>query len=326
VTKLHGINSRDLHRKEIYAQDEISYLVRNPKMEYYVIIYNLKNNKNLNDNEDLIRFVALTNEGLFRELQNRKNEFSLIDTSFLKLPQDIKISYAMDNFSKVITTGEYVDIKNKKKSFNAKSIYPNLDFKYTNNSKKMEIIKFEELENKLIKYNEEFVLVDRDVAQLYGVETREINQAVLNNLDKFPEGYIVELKNEEKIELIKKFDRFNKLKHSTVNPKVFTEKGLYMLATIIKSKVATQTTIKIIETFAKVKELSRNINDIMKTDDENIQKNLASKSNKILEDIIEIEDEILSNDEDGEVIETTTKFEFNLGFAKVSRSIKKIKK
>ena len=115
----------------------------------------------------------------------------------------------------------------------------------------MEIIKFEELENKLIKYNEEFVLVDRDVAQLYGVETREINQAVLNNLDKFPQGYIVELKDEEKIELIKKFDRFNKLKHSTVNPKVFTEKGLYMLATIIKSKVATQTTIKIIETFAK---------------------------------------------------------------------------
>lgn len=190
----------------------------------------------------------------------------------------------------------------------------------------MEIIKFEELENKLIKYNEEFVLVDRDVAQLYGVETREINQAVSNNPDKFPKGYILDLNDEEKIELIKKFDRFNKLKHSTVNPKVFTEKGLYMLATIIKSKVATQTTIKIIETFAKVKELSRNINDIMKTDDENIQKNLASKSNKILEDIIEIEDEILSNDEDGEVIETTTKFEFNLGFAKVSRSIKKIKK
>ena len=189
----------------------------------------------------------------------------------------------------------------------------------------MEIIKFEELENKLIKYNEEFVLVDRDVAQLYGVETRDINKAVANNPEKFPKGYIIELNEDEKKELVENFHRFNKLKHSTVNPKVFTEKGLYMLATIIKSKVATQTTIKIIETFAKVKELSRNINDIMKTDDENIQKNLASKSNKILEDIIEIEDEILSNDEDGEVIETTTKFEFNLGFAKVSRSIKKIK-
>lgn len=190
----------------------------------------------------------------------------------------------------------------------------------------MEIIKFEELENRLIKYKNEFVLVDRDIAQLYGVETRDINKAVANNPEKFPEGYILELNEEEKNELVENFHRFNKLKHSTVNPKVFTEKGLYMLATIIKSKIATQTTIKIIETFAKVKELSRNINNIMKTEDENLQKELASKSNKILEDIIEIEDEILSNDEDGEVIEITTKFEFNLGFAKVSRSIKKIKK
>lgn len=127
----------------------------------------------------------------------------------------------------------------------------------------MEIIKFEELENKLIKYNEEFVLVDRDVAQLYGVETRDINKAVANNPEKFPEGYIIELNEDEKKELVENFHRFNKLKHSTVNPKVFTEKGLYMMATIIKSKVSTQT--------------SKN-------------------------------------------------FEFNLGFAKVSRSIKKIKK
>ncbi len=146
----------------------------------------------------------------------------------------------------------------------------------------MEIIKFEELENRLIKYQDKYVLVDRDVAQLYGVETRDINKAVANNPEKFPKGYILELNEEEKNELVENFHRFNKLKHSTVNPKVFTEKGLYMLATIIKSKVATQTTLKIIETFAKVKELSRNINSIMKTDDENIQKDLASKSNKIL--------------------------------------------
>jgi len=189
----------------------------------------------------------------------------------------------------------------------------------------VEIIKFEELENRLIKHRDKYVLVDRDVAQLYGVETREVNQAVLNNLDKFPKGYIIELNKDEKDELVKNFDRFNKLKHSTTNPKVFTEKGLYMLATIIKSKVATDTTIKIIETFAKIKELSRNINSIMKTEDENIQKNLAKKSNKILEEIIEIEDEILANAEDGEVVETTTKFGFNLGFAKVSRNIKRLK-
>lgn len=190
----------------------------------------------------------------------------------------------------------------------------------------MDIIKFDDLENKLIRYKDEYVLVDSDIAQLYGVETRDINKAVKNNPDKFPDSYIIELTKEDKNELVEKFHRFDRLKHSTVSPKVFTEKGLYMLATIIKSKVATQTTLKIIETFAKVKELSRNINSIMKTDNEEIQKELAIKSNKILEDIIDIEPDILADDEDGEIVETTTKFEFNLGFAKVSRSVKKIKK
>jgi len=189
----------------------------------------------------------------------------------------------------------------------------------------MEIIKFETLENKLIDYKNSLVLVDSDVADLYGVETKEINRAVKNNPNKFPDGYIIELTKEEKNELVEKFHRFDKLKHSTSNPKIFTEKGLYMLATIIKGEKAIQTTLKIIETFAKVKELSRNINNIMKTTDEQVQKELAQKSNSILEEIIEIEPDILEDDEDGEVVETTTKFEFNLGFAKVSRSIKKIK-
>lgn len=190
----------------------------------------------------------------------------------------------------------------------------------------MQIIKFEELESKLIKYKNDVVLVDRDVAELYGVETKEINKSVKNNPNKFPDGYVIELTKDEKNELVKNFHRFNKLKHSTVNPRIFTEKGLYMLATILKSEVATQTTLQIIETYSKIKELSRNINNLMKTTDEEIQKELANKSNKILEDIIEIEPDILEDDEDGEVIETTTKFEFNLGFAKVSRSVKKVKK
>jgi phage regulator Rha-like protein len=189
----------------------------------------------------------------------------------------------------------------------------------------MEITRFNTLSNKLLTLKNTLVLIDRDVAELFGVETKEVNKAVKNNPDKFPDGYVFELTKEEKNELVKNFHRFNSLKHSTVPPKAFTEKGLYMLATILKSKVATQATIQIIETFAKVKELSRNINDIMKTTDETVQKELAQKSNRILEEIIDIDEELLENDEDGEVIETTTKFEFNLGFAKVSRSIQKIK-
>jgi len=189
----------------------------------------------------------------------------------------------------------------------------------------MEIIKFENLKSKLIEFKNEFVLIDSDVAELYGVATKDINKAVKNNPDKFPDGYIIELTKAEKLEVVENFHHLEKLKYSPHLPKIFTEKGLYMLATIIKSKVATNTTLQIIETFAKVKELSRNINSIMKTTNEEAQQELAQKSNKILEEIIDIEDDILEDDEDGEVVETTTKFEFNLGFAKVSRSIKKIK-
>ena len=88
----------------------------------------------------------------------------------------------------------------------------------------MNISKFNTLENKLIKYNNTLVLVDKDVAELYEVETKEINKAVKNNPEKFPDGYIIEITKEEKDELVKKFHRFEKLKHSTVNPKVLRKK------------------------------------------------------------------------------------------------------
>ena len=191
----------------------------------------------------------------------------------------------------------------------------------------MKVIEFQTLDNKLIKIRNQLVLIDKDIAELFQVETKRINEAVKNNSDKFPnDTYIIEINQEEKKKVVENFDHLSSLKYSPHMPKVFTEKGLYMLATILKSKVATDATLQIIETFSKVKELSRNINAIMKTTDENIQKELAQKSNHILEEIIEIDADVLEDDEDGEVIETTTKFEFNLGFAKVSRSVKKIKK
>ena len=81
------------------------------------------------------------------------------------------------------------------------------------------------------------------MAELYGVETKEVNQALRNNPEKFPKGYVILLEKSEKDELVKTFDRFNPLKHSTVAPHAFTEQGLYMLATILKSPMATQATI-----------------------------------------------------------------------------------
>jgi len=188
-----------------------------------------------------------------------------------------------------------------------------------NIQKPTEIIRFENLESKLIKYNNEFVLIDRDIAELYGIETRDVNKAVLNNPNKFPDGYIIGLTKEEKNELVEKFHRFNKLKHSTVNPKVFTEKGLYMLSTIIKSSIATQTTIAIIETFTNIRKLSRNLNSIDENQTKEEQQALVEESNILLEKVIDIEPTVKLQDDETEV---ETKIELNLGFMKVSRVIK----
>ena len=114
-------------------------------------------------------------------------------------------------------------------------------------------------ENKIIVIQDKQVILDRDVAELYGVETKRINEALKNNPDKFPDGYVITLNIKEKDELVENFDRFKTLKHSTVEPHAFTEKGLYMLATILKSPLATEVTIAIIETFSKVREVSRAI-------------------------------------------------------------------
>ncbi|GAP71640.1 hypothetical protein SAMD00024442_15_46 [Candidatus Symbiothrix dinenymphae] len=149
-----------------------------------------------------------------------------------------------------------------------------------------EIVKFNQVEDKVLNLRGESVILDSDVAVLYGVQTKEINQAVKNNPDKFPESYLWDVSSEEKIELVKIFDRFNPLKHSSVLPTAFTEKGLYMLATILKSPTATQTTIEIIETFAKLKELSRTIAECSQLPDEQARKSRLNRSGEILSDLI----------------------------------------
>ena len=89
----------------------------------------------------------------------------------------------------------------------------------------MEIL--QTIEQSIICIQNQNVIIDSDVARLYGVVTRDINKAVKNNPDKFPEGYILELTKSQKNELVENFHRFNAQKHTTVLPKAFTEKGLY---------------------------------------------------------------------------------------------------
>ena len=117
-----------------------------------------------------------------------------------------------------------------------------------------DIIGIREVEEKVLAIRGLDVILDRDVAELYGVETKDVNRAVKNNPDKFPEGYIIPLDSAEWEILRLKFLTLRSSgwgQHTKYLPQAFTEKGLYMLATILKSPRATHTTIAIVETFTK---------------------------------------------------------------------------
>lgn len=128
----------------------------------------------------------------------------------------------------------------------------------------------QEVESRLVNVRGQMVLLDRDVAELYGVETKRVNEAVRNNSKKFPQGYVFELTKEEssalrsKISTLEKdnnvagenFDRKNG-HFSKYTYKAFTERGLYMLATILKGQQAVETTIAIIDTFVQMREMAR---------------------------------------------------------------------
>ena len=181
----------------------------------------------------------------------------------------------------------------------------------------MDIVRYNAVEDKIIVLRGIPVLLDSDVAELYGVETKEINQAVKNNPDKFPNGYIFETTKSEKAELVKIFDRFDRLKHSTVTPTAFTEKGSYMLATILKSKKAVETTIDIIETFTRMRELSRTAKQMLQEPDKEKQKPLMQRVGELVGDIL---------DNDLEVTGSETSIELNLAMLKIKHTKQRGKK
>ena len=132
------------------------------------------------------------------------------------------------------------------------------------------VISIEDVQQRIIRVREQPVIIDADVASLYGVETKRVNEAVRNNPEKFPGDYMFELDDNESRALRSKFsslEHAGKGRHSKYNFKAFTEKGLYMLATVLKSKRATAATFAIIETFAKVCGLKRELVELHKEED-----------------------------------------------------------
>ena len=171
------------------------------------------------------------------------------------------------------------------------------------------------IEDKIIIIRNEQVLLDSDVAEIYGVKTKRINEAVKNNPDRFPDGYLLEMTEEESENLKSKFST-SSWGGKRYTPKVFTERGLYMLATILKSEQAVQTTLAIIETFAKIRNLSRNMQALSTSETESEQKDLMKKSGEIIAEIL---------DDDLETTDTETTVELNLALLKFKHTIKKKK-
>lgn len=97
------------------------------------------------------------------------------------------------------------------------------------------------------------VMLDVDLAELYQVDTKVLNQAVKRNLARFPESFRFQLNDLEKQELVTNCDRFNRLKHSTVNPFAFTEQGIAMLSAVLRSDVAVQVSIQIMQAFVEMR-------------------------------------------------------------------------
>lgn len=177
-------------------------------------------------------------------------------------------------------------------------------------------ISLQEIRCGILTIRGQSVLDDATVADLYGVTTEEVNQAVSNNPDKFSPGYGLELTKDEKREVVKNFDRRTNLKFSASVFGGYAEKGRYLLETVLKSAKAVQTTLAIIETFTKLRYLTQWIGQALETED-------TSRQNASIERSGEIFAEILGDELPTKGVETT--LELNVAFLKLKHTIKKTK-
>ena len=192
-------------------------------------------------------------------------------------------------------------------------------------------------EDKIVEVRGQKTLLDRDVAALYGVETREVNQAVRNNPRKFLEGYVIELTKEESAALRSKLLTLEassatletlrsnnstleptkgKGRYSKYNFKAFTRKGLYMLATCLKSDRAADATVAIVETFDKVQTLKRELLELHNETDKQVQKTKMQHFGEVLSDIVM---------PDLQTSETESSLEINFFIGKIKHTVKRVR-
>lgn len=178
-----------------------------------------------------------------------------------------------------------------------------------------------EVESKLILFRGQSVILDRDVAALYGVQTKEVNQAVRNNPMKFPDGFVIELSDAECEVLRSKILTLEPTKgkghHSKYGLKVFTEQGLYMLATILKGEIAARTTLRIVQTFVKVRSLKRELLAMHTETDSKRRNSMMNHFGQTLAEIVMPEPDST---------ETETSLELNFIIGKLKHTVRRVRK
>ena len=173
------------------------------------------------------------------------------------------------------------------------------------------------VKSRILEVRGQQVLLDRDVAALYGVETRVVNQAVKNNPEKFPAGYVVELSSDEFATLRSKFLTANVSSKSRALPKVFTERGLYMLATILKGEQAVRATLAIIETYAEVRAMKRELLALHTETDAKKRNSMMRHFGEVLTDIVM---------PDLTTAETESSMEINFLVGKLKHTVRRTRK
>jgi hypothetical protein len=146
-----------------------------------------------------------------------------------------------------------------------------------------------EIESKIFTFRGIQVMVDRDLAKLYDVDTKRLNEQVKRNIERFPDAFRFQLTENEKNELVANCDRLNSLKHSSSLPYVFTEQGVSMLSAVLRSDTAIQTSIQIINSFVQMRKfLSQNAGLFQRLD--SLEKKQIETDTKLEEVLGAIED------------------------------------
>ena len=147
--------------------------------------------------------------------------------------------------------------------------------------------------NKIYLIRDQKVMLDRDLAELYGVETKQLKRQVRRNIARFPSSFMFELTKEENEELRSQIGTLKQGTHFKYPPFVFTEHGILMLSSVLNSELAVKMCVQIIETFVQLRKLANNYEEIM-----NKMHQMESHSNEQFSEIYEVLQKLMSKPEE----------------------------